>query len=299
MKYNFDINNRAFKAIKEGTKRVEIRTTKLGDNHFDYSVLKTGDLIEFKSYDGDTIECIVKDVNHYESVEELLTMEGTRYTLSSTNDFNDGVKSINSINGYKEAIKVNGVYAIHIEYTKLSNFSYEHKSNKTIKNIPLVHINIGKGRKARGIIAIGNNAKGLIAIGGKAVGIFSLGGISIGLISIGGIGLGLFTVAGLALALLISVGGLSIAPFAIGGIAIGILTLGGISIGLYSIGGYSIGKYFSLGGYANGHIAIGHHTNGDITLIKPTSSEIRKIILDNYPNTWKIIVDYISSFFML
>lgn len=48
--------------------------------------------------------------------EELLTLEGTRYTLSSTNDFNEELKSINSINGYKEAMKVNGVYAIHIKY---------------------------------------------------------------------------------------------------------------------------------------------------------------------------------------
>ena len=29
-------------------------------------------------------------------------------------NFNEGVKSINSLNGYEEAIKINGVYAIHI-----------------------------------------------------------------------------------------------------------------------------------------------------------------------------------------
>ena len=116
MKYNFDINNRAFNAIKNRTKRIEIRATKLGDNHFDYGVLKSGDIIEFASYDNDVIECLVKDVNHYDSIEELLTLEGTKYTLSSTNDFYEGVKSINSINGYSDAIKINGVYAIHIEY---------------------------------------------------------------------------------------------------------------------------------------------------------------------------------------
>ncbi len=114
MKYNFDINNRAFKAIKNKTKRVEIRVTKLGDNHFNYGVLKNNDIIEFKSYDDETINCLVGDVNHYDSIEELLILEGTRYTLSSTNDFEAGVKSINSIGGYEEAMKVNGVYAIHI-----------------------------------------------------------------------------------------------------------------------------------------------------------------------------------------
>ncbi len=114
LKYNFDINNRAFNAIKNKTKRVEIRATKLGENHFDYGILKRGDEIEFKSYDGEIINCVVGDVNYYDSIEKLLTLEGTIYTLSSTNDFKSGVKSINSINGYEEAIKVNGVYAIHI-----------------------------------------------------------------------------------------------------------------------------------------------------------------------------------------
>ena len=46
MKYNFDINNRAFNAIKNKTKRVEIRTTKLGENDFNYGILKNGDEIE-------------------------------------------------------------------------------------------------------------------------------------------------------------------------------------------------------------------------------------------------------------
>jgi len=114
MEYSFDINNRAFKAIKERRKRVEIRATKVGENHFDYSKLKENDIINFTSFDGSTLKCIIGDVNWYNSIEELLTMEGTRYTLSSTNDFNEGVKSINSLNGYEEAIKTNGVYAIHI-----------------------------------------------------------------------------------------------------------------------------------------------------------------------------------------
>ena len=48
-----------FNAIKNRTKRVEIRVTKLGDNHFDYGILKTGDEIEFTSYDGEIINCII------------------------------------------------------------------------------------------------------------------------------------------------------------------------------------------------------------------------------------------------
>ncbi len=116
MTYKFDVNNRAFNAIKNKTKRIEIRVTKLGDNHFDYGVLKPKDKIEFTSFSNDKMVCKVGEINHYDSIEELLIMEGTRYTLSSTNDFNEGVKSINSLNGYKEAIPINGVYAIHLKY---------------------------------------------------------------------------------------------------------------------------------------------------------------------------------------
>lgn len=118
MEYSFDINTRAFKAIKEKRKRVEIRATKVGENHFDYSSLKENDIINFTSFDGEILRCIIGDVNWYNSIEELLIMEGTRYTLSSTNDFNEGVKSVNSLNGYEEAIKANGVYAIHITSLK-------------------------------------------------------------------------------------------------------------------------------------------------------------------------------------
>ena len=117
MLYKLDINNRAFKAIKEGRKKVEIRATKL-DNSFDYSILKINDEIEFTSYDKEIILCKIIKINWYSSIEELLTIEVTKYTLSSTDNYEEGIKSINSLNGYKEAIPVNGVYAIHLEYLK-------------------------------------------------------------------------------------------------------------------------------------------------------------------------------------
>ena len=179
---------------------------------------------------------------------------------------------------------------------KVFYVGYEYKSKKEIKGIPLVHVSVGKGKKARGIIAIGNNAKGVLAIGGKAVGLFSIGGISIGLISIGGLGFGLISIAGFALALLMSIGGISIAPFAIGGVALGILTLGGLSIGFYSVGGCAIGNYVTIGGYASGHIAIGYKTNGDITPIKPTSVELKNLIKEYYPNTWSFVTSFMSLF---
>lgn len=114
MIYKLDINDRAFKAIKEKRKRIEIRANK--DNNFDYSKIKENDEIIFTSYSGEKIKCLVLENVWYKSIEELLILEGTRFTLSSTNDFNEGVKSINSLSGYKKAIKENGVYAIHLQY---------------------------------------------------------------------------------------------------------------------------------------------------------------------------------------
>ena len=59
MKYNFDINNRAFNAIKNKTKRVEIRAYKK-----DYSKLKKNDIIEFNSDKLGIFYVKVKEVNY-------------------------------------------------------------------------------------------------------------------------------------------------------------------------------------------------------------------------------------------
>lgn len=118
MKLN--INDRAALAIKNGTKRVEIRANKENSNH-NYNALKENDIIEFTSHNLGTFYVKVKEVNHYDSLEELFTMEGTKYTVSSTNDKKEAIENINQLDGYPEAIKRNGVYAIHIEYLYSEN----------------------------------------------------------------------------------------------------------------------------------------------------------------------------------
>ena len=120
--YNFDLNDRAFNAIKNGTKKIEIRVTKL-DGSFDYSLIKDDDVIIFKNTLNKRIKVKVLKVNWYKTIEDLLTVEGTKYTLSSTDDFDEGVKSINSFDGYTEGMKVNGVFAIHIEYLEEVKYS--------------------------------------------------------------------------------------------------------------------------------------------------------------------------------
>jgi len=106
---------------------------------------------------------------------------------------------------------------------------YEFISNKkTKKDLPYLHIHIGKqiqmiNAKARGVIAIGNNAKGIVSIGLFSVGLISIGLLSMGLLAIGVFALGLVS---------------------IGSIAIGFVSIGALSIGYYA---YTAGNGVALG----------------------------------------------------
>ena len=122
MKLN--INDRAALAIKNNTKRVEIRVNKENSEH-DYSILKQNDIIEFTSNNLGAFYVKVKEVNYYNSLDELFTLEGTRYTTSSTNDKEEAIRNVSKLDGYEEAIKKNGVYAIHIEYLYSENTVWE------------------------------------------------------------------------------------------------------------------------------------------------------------------------------
>ena len=162
MKLN--INDRAALAIKNGTKRVEIRAN---TNNKDFSKLKKNEIIEFNSDDLGTFYVKVKEVNHYNSIEELLTLEGTKYTLSSTDDFDKGVKSINSINNNNylvfkqklEEIKKSGVYAIHIEYLYSENTVWEElfKKAKTIRKERIFSGLIAGGQVSAAILTKNHN----------------------------------------------------------------------------------------------------------------------------------------------
>lgn len=114
MIYKLNINDRAALAIKNKTKRIEIRANK--DEKIDYSKIKKNDIIKFTSKKLGVFYAEVKEVNYYKTLEELLTLEGTRYTTSSTNDYDEAIKNVYKLDGYKDAIKKSGVYAIHIEY---------------------------------------------------------------------------------------------------------------------------------------------------------------------------------------
>lgn len=108
--YCLNLLERPFEAIKNGTKKVEVRANKEGTQ---INNMKPGDKIIFKKCGTDeTLCCTVSQITLYDSVRQLLITEGVTRTLSSGKDLEDGIKSIESIPGYKDIIKEYGVFAI-------------------------------------------------------------------------------------------------------------------------------------------------------------------------------------------
>lgn len=136
----------------------------------------------------------------------------------------------------------------------LNTFSFERKSKKTLWGMPLWHINIGFGRKAKGIIAIGFGACGVISVG-----MFSAGIVSLGLCSVGAIALGVLSLG------LLSLGTLALGVIALGAVAVGIISAGAVSVGAFSFGALAMGKYFALGDTAKAMISLGRtNTSGSV-----------------------------------
>ena len=134
MVYKLNINDRAALAIKNKTKRVEIRANKKGK--INYSKISSNDIIEFTSNSLEVFYAEVKEVNYYKTLEELFTLEGTKYTTSSTDDYDEAIKNVYKLDGYEESIKNFGVYAIHIEYLYSENTIWDelYEKSKNVRN---------------------------------------------------------------------------------------------------------------------------------------------------------------------
>lgn len=80
-----------------------------------------------------------------------------------------------------------------------SRLHFEYKSRRTVRGLPLVHINFGAGRyTAKGIFALGNKAVGVVAGGFLSVGVVSFGLISAGLLALGTFSVGVLAFGALA-----------------------------------------------------------------------------------------------------
>jgi hypothetical protein len=111
-------------------------------------------------------------------------------------------------------------------FTRRDHFEYI--SDEEINGLPLIHINLGthletgRPRVAKGILAIGNIALGIVSIGGAAVGIVALGGLGLGIVSLAGFAIGVVALGGVALGYEFALGAVALSTQ----VAIGVLSSG-------------------------------------------------------------------------
>lgn len=124
---------------------------------------------------------------------------------------------------------------------------YEYKSKKSWQGLPLIHVNIGFGRSAKGVIAIGLAAKGIVAVGLAGLGVITLAPVGIGLL----LSIGVIAVGGIAL------GNFAIGIVALGAVCVGLFSMGALAVGQFSFGAMAIGQQVAVGDVARGNIALG------------------------------------------
>lgn len=144
---------------------------------------------------------------------------------------------------YSEPVSVSSSKTVNLNF---QNAYFERVSKKSFHGIPLWHVNIGFGRTAKGIIAVGFSARGVISVGLLSFGIISFGLLALGLLAWGTVAIGI-----------LSAGAISCGVIAFGAISIGVVSVGALSVGLFSVGASANGKYFALGDHARALIALG------------------------------------------
>jgi len=123
--YKLEIYKKPLKAIKNGIKRIEIRTNNSYEN-IDYKYLQPGDLISFQIINGppfvnldvvvpDALKVRVLNVIKYKDPKDLLIKEGLDVLSTLVNSLEEGVEMLYSFHEYKEMIPIHGIYAIEIE----------------------------------------------------------------------------------------------------------------------------------------------------------------------------------------
>lgn len=123
---------------------------------------------------------------------------------------------------------------------------YERVSEKKIGNLPLWHVNIGYGRVAKGVFALGLVSKGIVSVGLCSLGVVSAGVCSVGVLALGSLAAGL-----------IALGAIAAGVLSAGAVAVGVFGLGACAVGQFAVGAAAIGHYAALGDAARGAIAIG------------------------------------------
>lgn len=118
--------------------------------------------------------------------------------------------------------------------------TFEYKSGRTLFGLPLVHVNLGWGKTAKGIVAVGFKAHGVLSVGLLSMGVFSFGVLSLGALSVGAAALGVLSIGAIAVALFL----------ALGAAAAGFLAYGAVAVGFFSAGALAVAQYVAVGDHA-------------------------------------------------
>ena len=168
---------------------------------------------------------------------------------------------------------------------------FEYKSKTKLFGLPLVHVNLGLGRVAKGVFAFGLVSVGIVSFGLVSLGVLAWGMIALGLASLGAISVGVFA----------ALGGVAIsAMIAFGGLAVGCFSFGGCAVGLFSFGGYSSGAYVAVGDHAVGGITFGqsYSAGSVISVYKETFAQQKDeafALMDEIPAFWRGFVNLCKS----
>jgi len=120
MNYSLGLPERPFRAIQNGTKKIEVRVptkekTLPGKNI--YGQMNTGDTITFTNEDtGEVMVADILFVHHYSDVKSMLAAEDVENVLSSEpKTIEAGIKAYYKLADYKKNIPLFGIYAIGIK----------------------------------------------------------------------------------------------------------------------------------------------------------------------------------------
>lgn len=144
----------------------------------------------------------------------------------------------------------------------LDTIYYEKVSKKKFGKLPLWHINIGYGRVATGVFALGLSARGIFSMGLVSLGVVSFGILSVGLLALGCLAAGL-----------LAIGAIGVGVIALGAIAVGLFSIGSLAIGQFAVGAAAFGNYAACGDSATAAIAIG-------------ASQAKGSLFDMYTGSW-------------
>tara|TARA_B100000927_G_C16369093_1_gene430689 strand:+ start:81 stop:464 length:384 start_codon:yes stop_codon:yes gene_type:complete len=125
MNIKLEIYKQPLEAIKNGYKRIEIRTNNSYED-IDYKELNYGDIISFQIINGppfinldviipDALKVKVISVKNYKDPKELLIHEGLEVLSTLVGSLEEGIDLLYSFHEYKEMIPLHGIFAIEIE----------------------------------------------------------------------------------------------------------------------------------------------------------------------------------------